>query len=40
VTLLLTTVIQLRAEWYQMPASIPETETVDDPKKKKKRKNA
>jgi hypothetical protein len=40
VTLLLTTVIQLRAEWYQLPASIPETETIDDPKKKKKRKNA
>lgn len=40
VTLLLTTVIKLRAEWYQLPATIPETETVDDPKKQKKRKNA
>ena len=40
VTLLLTTVIRLRAEWYQLPATIPETETVEDPKKQKKRKNA
>ena len=39
VTLLLTTVIKLRAEWYQLPATIPETETVDT-KKQKKRKNA
>ena len=40
VTLLLTTVIKLRAEWYQLPATIPETETVEDHKKQKKRKNA
>ena len=39
VTLLLTTVIKLRTEWYQLPATIPETETVEDPKKQKKRKN-
>ena len=38
VTLLLTTVIQMRAEWYQLPATIPATET-DEPKGKKKRKN-
>lgn len=38
VTLLLTTVIQMRAEWYQLPATIPATET-DEPSGKKKRKN-
>jgi hypothetical protein len=38
VTLLLTTVIQMRAEWYQLPATIPATET-DEPKGKKNRKN-
>ena len=38
VTLLLTTVIQMRSEWYQLPATIPATET-DEPKGKKKRKN-
>ena len=38
VTLMLTTVIKLRAEWYQLPSTIPATET-DEPKGKKKRKN-
>lgn len=38
VVLLLTTVIQMRAEWYQLPATIPATET-DEPKGKKNRKN-
>lgn len=36
VTLLLTTVIQMRAEWYQLPATIPATET-DEPKGKKRK---
>lgn len=38
VTVLMTTVIQMRAEWYQLPATIPATET-DEPKGKKNRKN-
>lgn len=36
VTLLLTTVIQMRAEWYQLPATIPATET-EEPKGKKRK---
>lgn len=38
VTRLLTTVIQMRAEWYQLPATIPATET-NEPKGKKNKKN-